>query len=81
MPKVPYTKTGKAIQGTYERMYGTCPVSVPDDSDPSDHTTWDFDGCKIFYDGMETVVEDGQVVFIDEDGDEVLESEIEWRLE
>ncbi len=31
--------------------------------------------------GQITVEQDGQVVFIDEDGDEVLESEIEWREE
>ncbi len=82
MALVPYSKSGKSIQGTLENVSGVAGVSCPSDLDPTDHTNWEYDdGTTIFWEGQITVEQDGQVVFIDEDGDEVLESEIEWREE
>ena len=69
--------TGKLITGTLERMSGRANI-VPGSVRKSDGgIEFDYDGSTdIFWDEQHTVTRDGELVFLDEDGNDYLDSEL-----
>jgi len=83
---VPITKKGKRLQGTLERLTGVALVEGKGDDGELVYTG----ETKIWWEEQETVKEYKrgkefgevpEIVWIDEDGDEVLESELTWQVE
>ena len=72
-------KTGAAITGTLEQMDGK--ALTTEDSFSRDDTgklVFDYEGeTEIYWNGQETQSRDGKTIFIDDDGEEVLETEVE----
>lgn len=75
--KKPFTKDGRELLGTLELVEGCSYVEgVEDDG------TIEYSGeTKMFWDGQKTVERDGERVWLDEEGEEFLESEIVWKEE
>lgn len=74
---VPYTKEGKSIQGTLETLNGVALVVGKDEAGELVYSGQ----TDIWYDEQKTVEINQQRVFIDEDGNEVMESELVWKEE
>jgi hypothetical protein len=83
---VPITKKGKRLQGTLERLTAVALVEGKGDDGELVYTG----ETKIWWEEQETVTqykrgeefgEAPEIVWIDEDGDEVLESELTWQAE
>jgi len=70
-----YTRDGKRIMGTYELIPATALIiGRYEDGELI------YDGeSRVTWDASETQKEDGQVVFIDEDHEYVLEADVQWR--
>jgi hypothetical protein len=72
------TPSGKAIQGTLEVIQGCAKVGTVSGRDPTTGLL-EFDygsETDLFWDGQETVQQDGERVWIDVDGDEWRESQL-----
>lgn len=70
-----YTKNGKRIIGTYDLVPATAFVK-------GRSKTGELIYCgrsEIVWDAAETQRENGQIVFVDETYEHILEDEIEWR--
>lgn len=67
--------TNVAIRGTLERVHGVARATGFRGTGAIDYVG----DTEMWWDGAETVMRDGQRVWVDEDGDEHLESEIEER--
>lgn len=83
---VPFTKNGKRLQGTLERLQGVALVEGKGDDGELVYTG----ETKIWWDEQKTVQqykrgeefgEEPENVWVDEDGDEFLESELTWQPE
>jgi hypothetical protein len=69
---------GKLIAGTLERMCGRAKI-VPGSAKQNEAggIEFDYDGSTdIFWDEQHTVTREGELVFLDEDGNDYLESEL-----
>jgi hypothetical protein len=75
--KVGYTKDGKRIIGTYDLIAATAfIIGRCDDGELI------YDGeSKICWDASETKTENGQIIFITENQEYVLEGDVVWRSE
>lgn len=73
--KKPFTKDGIELCGTLETLSGVALVhSVEEDG------AINYSGqTDIWWDGQQTVERNGQRVWVDDEGEEYLESEIEFR--
>lgn len=70
------TLDGRAITGTLERVYGNALLSGAT-RNPDGSLEFDYEGeTKIWWDGQLSVREGGQLVFLDENCNEVPESEV-----
>jgi hypothetical protein len=58
--------TGSTIKGTVEVVYGCARISDIDENGIPVHTG----ESDIYYDGMETQLKDGKVLFMDQNGEE-----------
>ena len=83
---VPFTKNGKRLQGTLERLTAVALVEGKGNDGELVYTG----ETKIWWDEQETVQqyqrgeefgEEPENVWVDEDGEEVLESELTWQPE
>jgi hypothetical protein len=69
-----YTREGKRIVGTYDLLPATALLIGR-----SEDGELIYDGeSEVTWDAAETQREDGQIIFVDEDHNYVLESEVEW---
>jgi hypothetical protein len=79
-----YSPTGSPILGSYEMCPARAEI-LPNsfERDPATgELTYDHaGGSEMFWDAMETVTRNGKVVFLDEDGEEWTEDQIELREE
>lgn len=72
-----YTKTGRRIIGTFDSIPAIALLIGR-----SEDGSLVYEGeSKVWWDGQETQRENGQLTFVDEDYEHVLENEIEWRAE
>jgi hypothetical protein len=70
-----YTKRGKRILGTYDLIPATALLLGR-----SEDGELIYDGeSRVSWDAAQTQTANGQIVFVDEDQNYVLESEVEWR--
>lgn len=71
MTKIMISSDGTRITGSLERLYGIAQILDFDDKgEPNYEGTTDVD-----WNSQETVMRDGERVFIDDDGDEYLEGQ------
>ena len=72
-----YTRNGKRIIGTYDLVPATALLIGR-----SEEGDLIFDGESVVcWDASETQKERGQIIFIDEDHEYILEADVEWRNE
>jgi hypothetical protein len=72
------SKAGTRITGTLERIPATQSLRFVSKGEDG-KLTFNFNtGSTIFWDGQVTVEREGQMVFLDENGKEFLESEVEF---
>jgi hypothetical protein len=72
-----YTKDGRRIIGTYDLIPATALlVGRSEDGELIYHGE-----SEVSWDASETQREDGQIIFVDEDHNYVLENKVEWRAE
>ena len=72
-------KTGAAITGTLEQVDGRA-TTIYDSFQREESGKLAFEHgseTQMYWDGQETQTRDGQVIFIDDDGEEVLENDVE----
>jgi hypothetical protein len=68
---------GKLITGTLERMSGRANIVADSVRKGDGGIEFDYDGSTdIFWDEQHTVTREGELVFLDEDGNDYLESEL-----
>jgi hypothetical protein len=73
--KVGYTKDGKRIIGTYDLMAATAFITGR-----SEDGELIYDGeSKVCWDASETQTENGQIIFITDDQEYVLEGDVDWQ--
>lgn len=78
MALIPFSPAGYRIVGTSERILGTAYATVSRGIDGK--PVIDYEGeTKVHWDTQELVTQDGEIVFVDEAGNDVLESEVVWR--
>lgn len=72
-------RTGAAITGTLERLYGKCELIADafERNDDGRITHENEGGTKMLWDSSEQVVDDGERIYLDENDEEVAESDIE----
>ena len=72
-------RTGSRIVGTFERLTGKSPVSFDGRKDEDGRPAWEhLGGTDVFWDDARTeTTDDGQAVFLDENGHEVPHDEVE----
>ena len=72
-------RTGSPIVGTFERLTGKSPVSFDGRKDEDGRPAWEhLGGTDIFWDDARTeTTDDGQAVFLDENGHEVPHDQVE----
>jgi hypothetical protein len=78
-----FAPNGKQIIGTYEMCPARAEISLNSFGRDTDGTvSFDYAGeSEMFWDGMETVTKEGKIVFLDGDGNEWTEDQIELREE
>lgn len=73
--------TKAEIRGTLEQIYG-CAEVLSFDRDKHGALIWEHGGAtEMYWDTSETVTRDREALFVDENGDEVIESDIELVTE
>lgn len=76
-----YAPTGALIYGTLERMYGVAFVASFTKEEGGEIKVKYSGESDVDLDSQETVLRDDQRIFVDVDGKEWLESEIQFRRE
>lgn len=72
----PFTQSGREVIGTYEMTPGCALVDGREDGEIN------YTGeTKMYWDGQTTQTRKGQRIWIDDEGDEVLESDIAWKAD
>ncbi len=72
-------ETGASIEGTAETVPGKALTQRDSFERGKDgRITWEYAGdTKVYWDGQETIEREGKTVFVDENGDEITEDQVE----